>query len=205
MGGWASRRRARAASRSTPAARLSLLFGGRAGSWDEAYARRDGGAETYIMQGSLVSLAQRAVDDWRDRTVLSASADGIQRIELTYGDTSFALARDSAAWRLEPSGAAANGTEVSTLLGQLAELRAVSFAPDSVADTLTWEPVTAVVRVLGPGGAALGALEFLDRGDAGYYVRRAGTPVVYTVSSYSGRQILKRESALAAAPPDSVG
>jgi hypothetical protein len=179
-------------------ARVSLIIGERARRLDRAYVRRPGDDEVYMLEGTLVNLASRGVNEWRDREILAASREQIERIELTYPDESFALARDSAGWRIEPSGVEAKSGVVSSLVSQLTPLRAIGFAADSIADTLTWEPATARVRVLGPDGAELGEVTFLERGDmSGYYVRRAGSPVVYTLSSYGGNQILKREKDLA--------
>ncbi len=180
-------------------AQLSLIIGERAQLFDQAYVRRPGDDQVYTLRGNLVSLAERGVDDWRNKEILSAARGDVQRIEFAYPDASFALARDSAGWRIEPSGAAADEATVSSLLSQLAGLSAIGFAADSVADTLTWEPPTARVRVLGPGDAELGELTFLEREEnVGFYVRRRGSPTVYTLSSFSGDQILKREEDLVA-------
>ncbi len=178
---------------------LALIIGGRAQGFDEAYVRRPGDDEVYTLKGNLVNIANRDVDGWRNKTILSAVRGDIQRIEFTYPDESFALVRDSIGWRVEPSGATASPSELSRLLGALSELNAIGFAADSVTDTLTWEPPTARVRVLGPGDAELGELTFLRREEnVGYYVRRRGAPTVYTLSAFNGDQVLKREQDLTA-------
>ncbi len=83
------------------------------------------------------------------------------------------------------------------MLSILSGLRATGFAADSVSDTLVWEPATARLEVRGPEGVDFGELIFLEReDDSGYYVRRADSPVVYTISTYTGGQILKREDEL---------
>ncbi len=178
------------------AAQLSFIVGERGRAFDQAYVRRVGEDEVYMLQGTLIGLARRSVDEWRNKEILTASREDIQRIEFSYPDASFTLVRDSVGWHLEPSGASAQTGVVSSLLGQLAGLSAIGFAADSVADTLSWDPPTGRVRVQGPGGVDLGDLIFLDRDDVGYYLRRADTPVVYTLSSYTGEQILKREEDL---------
>jgi hypothetical protein len=181
---------------------LSVIIGGRTRGSRGAYVRRPGGDEVYTVQGMIVSLVNRAVDDWRERQILSVGRGDIAGIEYEYGDTTFSLARDSAGWRLEPAGVALEETAISSVLNQLSGLRGIGFAADTVADTLTWEPA-ARVRVVGPGEAAVGDLTFLKRAeDVGYYVRRAGSPVVYTLSKYSGDQILKREADLVPEPAE---
>jgi hypothetical protein len=185
---------------------LSLLIGARADVFDRAYARRVGDDPVYTLQGALVSLANRGVDEWRNKEILSLTRGDIQHIEFTYPDETFSLARDSLAWRIEPAGVAAEDGKVASLLSQLASLRAVSFAADAAADTLVWDPPSAQVRVLGPGGVVLGELSFLKReAEVGYFVRRAASPVVYTISSFTGGELLKRQADLAVAGEPASG
>jgi hypothetical protein len=174
-------------------AQLSLVFGRRGRTVGQVYVRSEGEDEVYTLQGTLVNLVNRGVDDWRDKEIIQADRDLVERIEFTYPDESFALARDTAGWHLEPSDAAADENTVAGVLSILSGLLAVSFADESVADTLTWEPPTGRLRLQGPGGSALGELIFLEHQDVGFYVRRAGSPIVYTISGHTGGQILKRE------------
>ncbi|UCC75020.1 MAG: DUF4340 domain-containing protein [Gemmatimonadota bacterium] len=176
---------------------LSLIVGGRGRAGDQAYLRREGDDAVYTVQGTLVSLVNRRVDEWRNKEIVQADRDLVQRIEFTYPDESFALVRQDTSWRLEPSGAAANEMTVSGLLSILSGLRAVSIAADSVADTLTWELLAGRLRLEGPEGTALAELLFLESDEVGFYVRRAGAPAVYTISSHTGGQLLKREEGLA--------
>jgi hypothetical protein len=140
----------------------------------------------------------RGPDDWRDKSILQSAREDIQRLEYDYPDESFALELAPTGWTIEPSGATADPSFVNSTLSQLAGLRAIGFAADSVIPTLGWDSLTAELRVLGPGDIVLGELLFMKREDeqgVGYYVRRAGSPVVYTLSTFSGDQILKREAA----------
>jgi hypothetical protein len=173
---------------------LSLIVGRRSRAAGQVYVRREGDDDVYTLQGSLVSLVNRNVDDWRDKEIVQADRDLVQRIEFSYPDESFALARDTAGWHIEPSGAAADENTVSGVLSILSGLVATGFVGDSVADTLAWEPPSARLRLVGPDGAAMGELVFLERENSvGYYVRRVGSPVVYRISAHTGGQLLKRE------------
>ncbi len=181
---------------------ISMIIGERVGAFNQAYARRAGADEVYVLEGSLANLANRGADDWRDREIFAVERASVQRIEFVYPDESFALARDSAGWRLEPSGAQARAGDVSNLLGQLTALRAIGFAEDSTAAELAWDQPAARLHVIGPDDAELVELLFQENEDVGYFVRRAGSPVVYTLSSYTGNVILKRESDLTAVSAD---
>lgn len=174
-------------------ARLSLIVGRRGRAVGQVYVRREGEDEVYTLQGTLVSLVSRGVDDWRDKEIIQADRDLVERIEFIYPADSFALARDTSGWHLEPSGAAADENIVAGLLSILSGLLATSFVDEPVADTLTWEPPSGRLRLVGPDGMAMGELIFLEREEVGFYVRRAGSPVVYTIGSHTGGQLLKRE------------
>lgn len=179
-----------------------LIVGGSAGGPDGAYVRRPGEKAVYLLHGTLPNLVRRGVEDWRNKDIVSAARNDVHRIEFRYPADTFALARDSAAWRLEPGDVKAKPGEVTRVVGQLTSLRALGFAADSVVDTLSWADAAGTVRLLGPDGASLGELTFLKRADNGYYVRRSDKPTVYTVSKYTGEGVLKSRSELAVA--DSV-
>ncbi len=177
---------------------VSFIVGSQTPALNQAYVRRPGEDEVYTLQGSLVTLMSRGADDWRDKSILQAGREDIERLEYEYPDESFALARGEAGWAVEPSGAAADPAAVNSTLSQLAGLRAIGFAADSVIAALSWHAPDAELRVLGPGDFELGTLMFMKREEeqgVGYLVRRAGSTVVYTLSTFTGDQILKRESA----------
>jgi hypothetical protein len=177
---------------------VPFIVGGQTQVLNQSYVRRPDEDEVYTLQGSLVTLVGRGPDDWRDKSILQSAREDIQRLEYDYPDESFALELAPTGWTIEPSGATADPSFVNSTLSQLAGLRAIGFAADSVIPTLGWDSLTAELRVLGPGDFVLGELLFMKREDeqgVGYYVRRAGSPVVYTLSTFSGDQILKREAA----------
>ena len=179
---------------------VTLIVSEKGRSGRDAYVRRPGDDEVYPLRGNLVDLARRDADRWRNIQIIEFEVEDVQRVEFSYEDESFQLVRvDTASWKIEPSGTMASNVAVSGVLRQLATLRSISFPPDSETDTLSWEPPTARVRVLGPGDANPGDVTLLKKAETGYYGRRTGQPVVYNVSNYSGGQILKREADLAAA------
>ena len=175
-----------------------LILGESAGGPDGAYVRRADEKAVYLLHGTLPNLLRRDVEDWRNKDIVSAARDDVGRIEFQYASDTFAVARDSTAWKLEPGDAKARADEVNRVLGQLTSLRALGFAADSVADTLSWTDAAGTVRLLGPDGASLAEVTFLKRADNGYYVRRSDKPTVYTVSQYTGDGVLKQRPDLAA-------
>ncbi len=182
---------------------LSIIIGDRARGYRESYARQPEADEVYTIQGGLISLAGRSVSDWREKAILSFTRGDITGLEYAYGDTLLSLARDSVgSWHVGSEGPVIEESTIGGMLSQLAGLRAIGFAEQAVADTLNWE-ATSRVRVIGPGGAVLGDLTFLGRAEeVGYYVRRGDSPVVYTLSKYTGDQILKREADLVPEPEE---
>lgn len=192
------------------AERLSIILGERAGNFDAGYVRRTGEAEVYELRGTLISLIRRDPDAWRNREILSVERENVTRVELAIRDSTradtFALVRDSATWRLEPEGLEARSDAISSMLGQLAQLRAIGFAADSIVEELSWESPTARVTVYGPDpSAALAELWFLDREETGYFVRRADGSVVFTISQFTGDQVLPAREDLVAVDDEAEG
>ena len=176
--------------------RLEIVLGEAARAAGGRYVRRAGEDEVHVLQGNLADLVRRGVEEWREKEILPAHTDSIARIEYAYPDTSFAVARDTAGWRLEPGSVTARSEEVAGILGQLAGLRALGFADDTVTVGLDWESPTARLRVLRTDGTELGTVMFLEREEPGYFVRRADKPTVYTVSRFAGERILRRPDGL---------
>ncbi len=169
---------------------LDLIIGGKQ-TFDQSYVRRAGDDEVYVLRGSLVNLANRGVNEWRNKQILTALRGDIYGIEIDRPEELYSLRRDTTGWHLEPAGVEVDDLAVSSMLNQLSGLTALGFVPDTVADTLTWEPLAGRVRLAGPGGAPLGDLQLYEREDnTGYYVRRSDSPVVFTLSNLSGDQIL---------------
>ena len=186
---------------------VSFIVGEQTQVLNQSYVRQPEEDEVYTLQGSLVTLVSRGPDDWRDKGILQAAREDIQRLEYDYPDESFALELAPTGWTIEPSGTAADPASVNNTLSQLARLRAIGFAADSVIPTLTWDSLTAKLRVLGPGDFVLGELMFKKREEeqgVGFYIRRVGSPVVYTLSTFSGDQILKRASAFVGEAEDEI-
>ncbi|MEE8148388.1 MAG: DUF4340 domain-containing protein [Longimicrobiales bacterium] len=178
---------------------MALLISDKGQTFDDAYVRRLDDAEVRVVRGNLVDLVRRNVEGWRNKQILGLTADDIQRLEFSFPDEEFAAVRDSTGWHFEPSGATASA-DIDRVVREVASLRGIGFAPDAEADTLSWESPAGGVILFGPGGAELGEVSFLARSTSGYFVRLAGKPVVFTLSQYSGDQVLKRETELTESP-----
>ena len=96
------------------------------------YAKLAGSDEVFFTPSSWFRVMKKEVKDLRNRKVLEFEEADIDRIEITHGGGRIKLTKADDAWILdEPVATAADGSEVSTLLGAIRLARVAEF-PDEV-------------------------------------------------------------------------
>jgi len=172
---------------------LSELLVGRGGTYGSAYVRKPGQNAAYQLTGSLSESADRAADDWRDRTIAKIDADSIASVEVHRGKTSYTLTRAEKGWLLgsapSDSGAAAN------LVNSFRSIEAAGFATAAQADSASFSPPDREVRVTGKGGQMLVALTMDSTANA-FWVRKAGDPTTYRLETWTANQLTPADSTL---------
>jgi hypothetical protein len=149
-----------------------LLVGHGGPTYPSAYVRLPDRNEVHLLRANLRTALDRSLDGWRDRTIVRVDTAAVRRIEVERDGERYTLARDTAGWTLD--GGAANAVAVQGILGELANLQAVGFAPDSARPA---EP-NRRVTVLGEAGDTLATVS-IGEGDGVYLL--ATTPGKTTV------------------------
>ncbi|HEX7051901.1 MAG TPA: DUF4340 domain-containing protein [Longimicrobiales bacterium] len=167
-----------------------LLIGDRGPSYQSAYVRLPDRDEVYLVRGDLRGPAQRDADDWRDKTILRVDTAAVRRIAVSRDGEHYTLARDSAGWKLD--GEPASAGAVRDLLGELARLEAVGFAPDSVVPA---EPTRSVIA-LGEQGDTLADVSLSESEDANLLVTVPGRDAVFELSSWRADRLAPERSAV---------
>lgn len=176
------------------AAPVRYLFGHRDPSYQGIYLREPGKPEAYFFGGRLGELAERGVDDWRDKVILALEPDSVTGIEVERGRRSYRLTRSGAAWSFGPGGPA-DPAAVTGLLTEFRTLNATGFATAAQADSADFARPERRVRLYGPGGRSLGDLAF-DSTAAAFWVRLDSTPTVYRLESWLVNQLTPADSTL---------
>jgi uncharacterized protein DUF4340 len=138
---------------------LELVVGGRGPDFESAYLRRPGDAHVYLWHGRLGSLADRTLDDWRDKRIAALAPDSVAALEVVRGKERYALTRAGKAWKL--NGAAADSGAVARYLDRLKTITAAGFATQNEIDsTRTARPGRRLTVRSARGGGVLLSLAF---------------------------------------------
>lgn len=171
----------------------SLVVGDVGPRYGTTYVRVPGKDDVYLAEGNLrTGMASRAVTEWRNERVARVDTASVRRIEVTGGNSSYALVRSDSAWSVKGA-AKADADVVGSLLSQLSDLRADALLGkvDSVAPL----PEFASVTVLGAAADTLAVLHF-GRGSGDHWARARGDSVTYRVPGLKVDEVAPPKSAL---------
>ncbi len=173
----------------------SYLVGNRGSSFGTVYLRRDNDNRVYQMKSGLAEAANRELDDWRDKRILSLAADSIAGVDVRRGRTSYSLARTDAGWRLGK--APADSAAVARLLTDLGNVAASGFPTPAQTDSANFARPERALRVRGKAGQVLAELAF-DSLASAFLVRQEGKETVYRMDPWAADQVTPTDSALRA-------
>jgi hypothetical protein len=171
------------------AERAAFRIGKPGSTYTETYVRREGSDDVYVADGLLTYIFSKSVRDWREKTIFKTAQENIKSIRFQYGDTTFALAFEDSAWRLD--GQATQESAVRGLLGSLSHFQADDFVDTTVT---AMPPVTAAVDVEGV------QLRFRLNKAGNYFVESSRTQQLFDVQGWHAQQLLKRKKDLLANP-----
>jgi hypothetical protein len=149
-----------------------LIAGARGSDYQSIHLRRPGDAHVYLWRGTLVGLAGRRADDWRDKRIAAFDPDSITALDVERGKDRYTLKRSASTWTL--NGGATDSAAVRRYLERLKSISAAGFAtPKEVDSTRALRPKRRL-SVRGGRGTLL-SLAF-DSTATGFLVRQVGGP-----------------------------
>jgi len=118
---------------------VQLIAGARGSDYQGTYVRRPGDTHVYLWRGTLVGLAGRHADDWRDKRIATLEPDSITALDVERGKDRYTLKRAAKTWTV--NGRAADSAAVRRYLERLKSITAAGFAtPKEVDSTKTLRP-----------------------------------------------------------------
>jgi hypothetical protein len=164
--------------------RASFIIGKPAEGYTDTYVRVVGMDDVALVSGSFGWTFNRAVRDWRDRTILAVARADIREIRYQYGDTTCILEYRDSVWTVD--GRLANAQAVEGVLSALS-----SFQCDDFVDPVAGSKLVAVITVAGR------QLRFSrETGGTRYLVQTSVAPQWYAAESWRADQVLKRKKDL---------
>jgi hypothetical protein len=174
-----------------------VFVGARGPAFDASYVRVPGDAHIYLWSGNLPNVAERSVDDWREKQIAAVVPESIAAIDVVRGAKRYTLRKEKAGWTISTlPKATADSAAVRRYLEQFRHLAATGFATPSQVDSLRASRPARRVVVRGNGGRDLLALA-LDSASTGFWARRQGDPVVYRLEYWQVDQLTPAEQGFA--------
>lgn len=163
---------------------VDVLVGKSEGGAGTGYLRRFGEPAVYRVRGSFAELAERKVDDWRDKTIVTVPVDSVGSITVRRGAGEYVLRREGKQWKFA-SGGMPDSNQAVNLVRDVSQIRAAGFAADSQLAGLKFTKPDRRLVLKTSAGRTLAALVF-DSTKSGIWVRHdtAGRGTVWRVESW---------------------
>ncbi|HEX9828664.1 MAG TPA: DUF4340 domain-containing protein [Bacteroidota bacterium] len=150
----------------------------------DSYARLASSNDVLLVAGGQSFTFNKALKEWRDRTIFSAPKEAMTAVSFQYGDTTFTLTFKDGVWMAGDD--LADDATVQSLLTSLSNVEA-----DEFIDTLITQlpKLTAQITV---GDTQLRFHQSAD--DTKYFVQNSASPQWYELQSWRANQLLKRKT-----------
>ena len=168
-----------------------------------SYVRPADSNEVYVAQGYLQSVFDKGTRTWKDRTIFNFNKGIVTQLNIISPEETVELRLDAAgAWQmLKPVAAAAQTTEVDTLLTTFSELDTDDFAAatDDLAEYGLDTPQSTISTVLNDGTTA--TLHVGKEEEGKLYVKRDDTDTIFRLFKSNVDQLIKKSDTLKAEEP----
>jgi len=161
----------------------AFIIGKQGQSYSETYVQKELSNDVAIVDGSLAVWFNKAVKDWRDKTILNIPKETITAIAFQYAGESFSLSLHDSVWMIGDSKPKAGG--VTTLLTSLSNIEADDFV-DSV--LMPTPKISATVSV---SDVQMRFSEVKDRDK--YFAQTSNSPQWYELQGWHAKQLLKHK------------
>ena len=168
----------------TGSEKASFVIGKMGGSYLESYGRLASSNEVLLVSGGSPMTFNKAVKEWRDRTIAAPARETIRDVRYQYGDTVFVLAFTDSAWMVGKD--STQEWVVNNLISTLTNVQADDFidAPAVHSSKPSAQITYAGTQI---------TFFYVKEGDK-YLVQCSSTPQWFEMQSWRANQILKRKS-----------
>ena len=163
----------------------TVNLGGKDFSGLSVYGKVDNAREVSMLPSSLLTSADKSLDDLRDRSVLGASQFEINSLALTNEHGRIALDKDGADWKMKsPSDSPVDQSEISSLLSEFTSAKAEKVVAESDADLAKYgldKPGVTLTARLQDGSERVVAVG--SKNEDGYYAKTSDRPQIIKIGS----------------------
>ncbi len=152
-------------------------------SYSETYVRKEQSNDVAVVDGSLAVWFNKAVRDWRDKTILNVPKETIKTISYQYPGESFSLSLHDSVWMIGDNKPKVG--EVTSLLTSLSHLEADDFV-DSVIT-----PTPKISAVVSAGDVQIRFSEVKEKDK--YLLQTSNSPQWFELQGWHAKQLLKHK------------
>jgi hypothetical protein len=149
-----------------------------------AYARVGGASDVSMVPGSVLSSADKSLDDLRDKSILGVSQFDIKSISLTNENGQISLAKEDGEWKLKkPFDSGVEPSEMSSVLSEITSAEVEEFVSDKPNDLAGYgldKPAVNLTAHLNDGSEKTLAIAEKDNK---HYAKASSRPEILKVSS----------------------
>ncbi|MGE0885773.1 MAG: DUF4340 domain-containing protein [Blastocatellales bacterium] len=160
-------------------------LGGKDPLGSSVYAKLDGAAKVVVIGSSMLTNADKPLNDWRDRSVLGATEYDLTSLKVTNENGGFELSKKDAEWQIAaPAAGAADSGEANGLISALTSAKATEIVSETADDLAKYgldKPKITAIAKTNTGaekGIALGS-----KVDESYYAKASDRAQIYKVDS----------------------
>jgi hypothetical protein len=162
------------------------------------YGQIDSAKEVAMMPVSLLTNADKPIDDLRDKSLLGSTQYEINGLTLNGSNGRIVLAKKDTDWTIKsPIETAADDSEVSSLLSEIGSAKAAAFVSETADDLSKYgldKPAASVTAQLQTGGER--SILFGSKVENQYYAKASDRPQIVKVDSALFDKINAKLSAL---------
>jgi hypothetical protein len=163
----------------------TVELGGKDPLGSSVYAKLDGSPNVSVLAASLLTSADKPLNDWRDRTVLGATQYDITSLKVTNENGSLELGKKDAEWAITaPVAGPAEDSEVNSLISDLTSAKAAEIVSDTADDLAKYgldKPKVSATAKLNTGSEK--ALLVGSKVDDKYYAKASDSPRIVKIES----------------------
>jgi hypothetical protein len=175
---------------------VNVFIGSQGRAYRTVYVRSDGDDNVYLVESQLAALADRQVNDWRDKQIIAVDTAAVARIEIGRSNDRYSLARGDSTWTFG-DGAEADSAAVQRLLGEFSALEAQGsgFPTPEQADSLDFDSPKRQVSLFSADGVRLAALVF-DSTSSNFWARELDGETVFQLYQWKADNLTPADSTL---------
>ena len=175
----------------------SVVTGKMSSDYLHAYLRKTDSDDVYLAKGSFTRMANRNVDQWRDRGIFTFDPKQIKEIELSKGGEKFKLTKEDTLWQLSQypyqKSSQADGQAVENYVETLADMKADDFARKPEIEELDFKKPQFVLKLVSLDGhqEKLFATRKKKEGNR-YFVKTDQDKSIFVLFEYNFKRLTKK-------------